>query len=166
MKYCTNCGAELFDEAIICVKCGRIVKAQPTYSVQPQYPTDPPIAKHPPMQQEKESVSTPSAASAHKDALSPLQIVSNFIHLLAMAFGTFFLLFSIGFSYVGKYGLILNTSYLPPAIVFYTIAIACGIFSLVATAQKRLGRERLFAGIERIAVALIALVCAIVFLVY
>lgn len=26
MKYCVHCGAEIFDEAIVCVKCGRKVE--------------------------------------------------------------------------------------------------------------------------------------------
>ena len=28
MKYCTNCGAELVDEAVICVKCGRMLEKE------------------------------------------------------------------------------------------------------------------------------------------
>lgn len=28
MKYCAKCGAEMFDEAVICVKCGCPVEAQ------------------------------------------------------------------------------------------------------------------------------------------
>ena len=26
MKYCTHCGAEIFDDAVVCVKCGRSVE--------------------------------------------------------------------------------------------------------------------------------------------
>lgn len=28
MKYCVHCGAEVFEEAIVCVKCGRSLEAQ------------------------------------------------------------------------------------------------------------------------------------------
>ncbi len=31
MKYCTHCGAEVNDEAVVCVKCGRAIEnAEPT----------------------------------------------------------------------------------------------------------------------------------------
>lgn len=30
MKYCTKCGAELFDEAVICPKCGCATESKPT----------------------------------------------------------------------------------------------------------------------------------------
>lgn len=30
MKYCVHCGAEMLDEAVICVKCGRSVAAKKT----------------------------------------------------------------------------------------------------------------------------------------
>lgn len=29
MKYCTKCGAEIFDEAVICPKCGCAIATQP-----------------------------------------------------------------------------------------------------------------------------------------
>lgn len=28
MKFCVHCGAEIFDEAVVCVKCGRSVETQ------------------------------------------------------------------------------------------------------------------------------------------
>jgi uncharacterized membrane protein YvbJ len=28
MKYCVHCGAEMFDEAVVCVKCGRMVEQE------------------------------------------------------------------------------------------------------------------------------------------
>ena len=30
MKYCAKCGAELFDEAVVCVKCGCLTEGQAT----------------------------------------------------------------------------------------------------------------------------------------
>jgi TM2 domain-containing membrane protein YozV len=30
MKYCAHCGAELMDEAVVCVKCGSTVNEMPT----------------------------------------------------------------------------------------------------------------------------------------
>ena len=36
MKYCSKCGAELFDEAVICVKCGCPVSPQYAYAREPQ----------------------------------------------------------------------------------------------------------------------------------
>ena len=40
MKYCVKCGAELVDDAVICVKCGRAVA--PEFFRQTQEQTDPP----------------------------------------------------------------------------------------------------------------------------
>lgn len=35
MKYCVHCGAEMFDEAVVCVKCGRAVASnKPTAAQQ------------------------------------------------------------------------------------------------------------------------------------
>ncbi len=33
MKYCVHCGAEIHDEAVVCVKCGRSVEAPKTTAV-------------------------------------------------------------------------------------------------------------------------------------
>lgn len=33
MKYCVHCGAEIFDEAVVCVKCGRKVDSAPPPAV-------------------------------------------------------------------------------------------------------------------------------------
>lgn len=44
MKYCTYCGAQMFDEAVLCVKCGRMVEtaqtAQQGFSSRPAQTTD------------------------------------------------------------------------------------------------------------------------------
>lgn len=34
MKYCVHCGAEIFDEAVICVKCGRKVETTKPVPIQ------------------------------------------------------------------------------------------------------------------------------------
>ena len=36
MKYCTHCGAEIFDDAVICVKCGRSVEFAKPNAASPQ----------------------------------------------------------------------------------------------------------------------------------
>ncbi len=44
MKYCTYCGAEMIDEAVLCVKCGRMVENAPNpqqrFYSQPSQPMD------------------------------------------------------------------------------------------------------------------------------
>ena len=35
MKYCSKCGAELFDEAVICIKCGSPVQNNIQFASQP-----------------------------------------------------------------------------------------------------------------------------------
>ena len=44
MKYCAKCGAELFDEAVVCVKCGCPTQ-EFTYNIQPQSSTFTTLAK-------------------------------------------------------------------------------------------------------------------------
>ena len=44
MKYCQHCGAELYDDAVVCVKCGRSV-ASPTPRVKPEDDTMSTVAK-------------------------------------------------------------------------------------------------------------------------
>ena len=39
MKYCSKCGAELFDDAVICVKCGCAVES----GIQPKAPISAPV---------------------------------------------------------------------------------------------------------------------------
>ena len=55
MKYCSKCGKELFDEAVICTGCGCAVANAPVQNVyaQPQVPQQPQIA-----QQETSSLAT------------------------------------------------------------------------------------------------------------
>lgn len=73
MKFCTHCGAELFDESIICVKCGRLVE-------------------NPPLPQSK----PPRIPRANGEP-SILLIVSNFVHSLGIAL-SFFCFFSFSFT--------------------------------------------------------------------
>ncbi len=44
MKYCTFCGSEMIDEAVLCVKCGRMIEtaqaAQQGFSSRPAQTTD------------------------------------------------------------------------------------------------------------------------------
>lgn len=37
MKYCSHCGAELFNEAVVCPKCGCMADSQSTANVQPKF---------------------------------------------------------------------------------------------------------------------------------
>lgn len=40
MKYCSKCGTQLEDDAVVCVGCGRLVDAQPSdATVQPHQPS-------------------------------------------------------------------------------------------------------------------------------
>ena len=76
MKFCTKCGAELVDEAVICTKCGRMVENQLT----------PPTA---PIKETTLDEPTPQKNP------SALLIVSNFVHSLGIALSLFFLFLSV-----------------------------------------------------------------------
>ena len=168
MKFCTKCGAELFDEAVICVKCGRMVE-RPAPETTPSTPKDP-----------------PSAAIERKPSL--ILVISNFAHFIATSLLVLFLILSVGMSgvyssaytkpkyrYVTSAGTILDSitvdvySYLHPAyellilaFIFGVISFLFGIVSFVMTLAERHKGERLLSGIGRLILSIAYLVGAIV----
>ena len=36
MKFCTQCGNQMFDDAVICTKCGKLDESFPYNNIQPQ----------------------------------------------------------------------------------------------------------------------------------
>lgn len=74
MKYCTNCGKELFDEAVMCPGCGTMQEAQtavvPTPNVQAQTPPVAPKPKKP-----KKKLSAKQKSTFKKVIISIVAIV-------------------------------------------------------------------------------------------
>jgi len=157
MKFCTKCGAELVDEAVICTKCGRMV----------ENPLKPPTA---PIKE-----ATLGAPASQKNP-SALLLVSNFVHSLGVALSLFFLFLSVGSPYITAYfttnkkdyitgvyaNYYPNYSLLIPAIILSGVALLFSIVSFVMTLVERHKAERVFSGISRFVIGLISLACAIV----
>lgn len=160
MKFCTKCGADLFDDAIICTKCGRMVEVT--------RPQSTPLNKTTPL-----STATPPSPSA-------LLISSNFIHSLGAALSLFFVILSIGLPYISAYfntdkkgyitGVYANFypdyELLVPAIILAGVTFLFGILSFVITLMEKHRGERLFSSVNRLVIGMISLVCAIVLMAY
>lgn len=162
MKFCTKCGAELYDEAIICVKCGRMVE-------------NPPLPKSKPIK-----VKPPRIPRANGEP-SILLIVSNFVHSLGVALSLFFLFLGFGYPYVnsrletkkvvkeeyitGVYTYFnLDSDVIITAFIFSCVALAFGIISFVMTLWEKHKFERLFTSISRLTIGIISFACTFILL--
>ena len=158
MKFCTKCGAELVDEAVICTKCGRMVENKPFQSAT------------------SIKVGAPDAFGLEKKP-STLLIVSNFVHSLGVALSLVFMLLSVGaFSYVSAYFTTNKKDYITgvyanfyadyalliPAIIISGVALLFGILSFVMTLVEKHKGERLFSNISRVVISAISLACSII----
>ena len=167
MKFCTKCGAELFDEAVICVKCGRMVEQR----LAPQ--AAPPVYAEP--------VRVQKAAGEASLFLT----VSSFVHTLAVALSLFFSMLSLGLAYVSSYAsttpnyyssgsalrsvsVTVSTYFYPdsdllvPAIIFAGVSFIFGTIAFIMTLVERHRGERLFSGISRLVIGALALTGSIV----
>ncbi len=148
MKYCEKCGAELFDEAVICTKCGRMLEAARMEKKEVL-----PLEKKP----------------------STLLIVFNFVFSLLAVMALLWMLEAIFFSYVGvdvsistytgkltsHAWLYLESGFVVLAFVFSLPAFAFGIVSFVMTLVEKHRGERLLAGVFKLVVGVLLLIGAI-----
>ena len=147
MKFCTKCGYELTDEAVICMGCGCIVGGAAT-----------------PPRQETAASEKPS------DRPSVLPAVFNFIFTIVttLTLGLLILSISALTVYVSDYGDV----YLYPNAVLAVMAWLCsfsslafGVVSFVMSLVKRLGAEKILGGIARFVIGIVlSFICFIVIL--
>ena len=137
MKYCEKCGAELFDDAVICTKCGRMTKAtRAEKKVEPRLLVD----------------KRPSTALA----------VFDFMFSLLVVMALFWMIESIAYGYVSSYGYFC----LEPELAFFGFISALpvlpiGFVSFVMTLVGKHRGERLLSGIFKLAVGALLLIGAI-----
>ena len=145
MKYCTKCGAELFDEAVICVKCGSLVASAQTILQQPK------VRKNP-------------LGETIEAQLSTLQKIANLVLPLAAYVALFFEFLSIVFgrvsarmsyssrsqSYNVSTDFFLNSDLNVVAFLFAILAFAAAITSFYVTIALRHRGEQLFSGMKRL----------------
>lgn len=142
MKFCSKCGAELFDDAAICTKCGRMLEgaAQPSEGID-------------------------IAAVDKKQSMKVT--VFNFVFAIMAVMTLFFLALSFVWArvysdlVVGTYDIWVNSSFgleddtLIVAMIFSFASFAFGLVSFILTLVERLREEKLFRGIFNLVVGIV-----------
>ena len=148
MKYCEKCGAELFDEAVICTKCGRMLEAARMGKKEVL-----PLEKRP----------------------STLLTVFNFVFSVLVGITLLWMMEAVFYSYVSvNVGISSYTGKITSsawcyhewgfvilAFVFSLATFAFGIVSFVMTLVEKHRGERLLAGIFKLVVGVLLLIGAI-----
>ena len=161
MKYCVKCGAELFDEAVICVKCGCAVGGT---TVAPE-----PAALQP------RAVASPEVKQAvvqgkKKNAASTASAVFGFFFTIFAALSAMFAVLACGYGYVQQ-GLYRPYFYTDGAFSFFSLlsaALALAVSALdlafVVIDREKAGSEKcacLFAALGKTVCTLALLGCSI-----
>ncbi len=146
MKYCTKCGKQLLDDAIICVGCGCIVNPTPAQSssaVKPKQAT-----------QLTKVVKKPNQPSARLLAF-------ELVFTLAVFFTFFFLFLSMLYIDID---LVPDTGCLIVALVTSSLAFLVGFCSFVSTFVEELKGRWAIAGIQKFIIGIASLILSILFL--
>ena len=125
MKFCSKCGAELFDDAAICTKCGRMVEGVTRLSRR-------------------------SASAEVNEKQSMRVTVFNFVFAIMVIMTLFFLSLSFERLVSKWYYYAYDDSVNVPAImalIFSIASFAFGLVSFILTLVERLREEKLFRGI-------------------
>ena len=153
MKFCTKCGHEINDEAIICTSCGCAVTSTPTAT---------PTATATPV---SSTIAQPASTS------STLLTAFNFVFTLVTAFCVFFLALAVvdaGVStYISYYSSSVYSSFhldydlATVAAVFAFPAFSFGIVSFVLALVKKVKLNELFASISRMVIGLLLVILSL-----
>lgn len=141
MKYCTKCGKELFDEAVMCTGCGSMVAPLPQEETKP--------------------------APVKTDKKSNIVSVFNFISVILIAFGVFHLFLALicarvdtDLHFSSDYSYYYLNSYFDPDYDLMASSFALGIIaagfslsSLIITSVKRLKLNYILTAIAELVIA-------------
>ncbi len=161
MRFCTKCGTQLLDEAVICTKCGCMVAGAPV--------TKPKVSRTP--------VSKQTNAT---DAGLPSKVLTvfNFVFWLVAIVTLFFIILSIGYGrvetniYTYNYGLD-NYAYsyfcaseeaCLAALISAILTFGLSVPAFIGTLTEKLKGDCFFAGIIKLFISCILLLTAIVLL--
>ncbi len=164
MKFCTKCGAELVDDAVICTKCGCIAEFRPIIAPNAPKAID---AQSPQLRQ-------PACITAEKEQL--LLPTFNFVSSVTSAIALFFTVLSTILGRVSSY---LSTSIysktpnvysyfwldfelIIACIITSSIAFVCGLVFFILTLVKKQRGEKLFSGITKLVVGCLLLLASII----
>ena len=152
MKFCSKCGNELMDEAVICPKCGCMVNGELT-------PKKKPVATN--------------AQSTSNEEIKPLSIV-NFVHSVMVVIALFWLFLSLGIPYIytgcysGYYSDYCNTYFYPASggltltLVSAIAALGVGIASTVLSCTRLNTLKGKLNGILRVIVSVLMIIATII----
>ncbi len=143
MKFCTKCGHELVDDAVICLACGCMVSG----AAAPK---------------REETVAEASSKNPDK-----LPAIFNFVFTLSTVLSVFFLLLSLAFPYAEKW---LDAVYVYPQVdlaifawLFSCPSVGFGIAGFSVTLSRHLGTEKTLGAIARFVMGvMLSLLCFIV----
>ena len=120
MKFCTKCGHELYDEAVVCVNCGCMVNAvSNTATVQ--------------------QTAVPSAPLLNQKDTLPL--IMNFVSTITAIFSLFFFLYGF-FNYFYR-----SSDFFVAGFIFSLVAFIFGLVGLILSLVKKAGIKSLFSSI-------------------
>ena len=187
MKLCTKCGAQLADEATFCAKCGTSLNAAP--APQNSAPQNPNPANAAPMGYAPNGYAAPMGYAPYgyapvrqKAYVDPVKArakklaIFNFVYAVSIALACFFTAFSFFYADVRSYA---NISYsyidvhsylrfeeISPVFagIFSATALGFGIVSFIFGLKEKENPEKMFGGIARFAIGLIATVFSIIML--
>ena len=148
MKYCTKCGHELFDEAVMCVGCGCMVADIPEAEVAPK-PVD-------------------------NDKKSSLSCVFNFISVILIAMSAFHIIIALlsgrvntnlnfhsDYSYYISSYFWVDEDLLIASTLFAAPAVGFALASLITSAVKRLKSRYILTAIAELSIAMLLIIaCA------
>ena len=159
MKFCSKCGHELVDEAVVCVSCGRLVEQ---------------IIKQEPAEKIKEPVVYNGDCESNT-GINKCANIFSFIYSLAIAFTCGFAILSAQLGdisiytayYSGNYGYYyLNEDLAITSFLFGCIAFICGVAGFVFTLIGKQRGSKLLSSISRLIIGIFALISIIVALSY
>ena len=188
MKLCTKCGAQLADEATFCAKCGTSLNAAP--APQNSAPQNPNPANAAPMGYAPNGYAAPMGYAPYGYApvkqrpyVDPVKArakklaIFNFVYAISIALACFFTAFSFLFADIRSYSYV-NYNYsldvesylrfeeISPVFagIFSATALGFGIVSFIFGLKEKDNPEKMFGGIARFAIGLIATVFSIIML--
>ena len=167
MKYCTSCGSEMFDDAVVCTKCGRAAVGI-DYNMRNGFNDN--MQKNVPTNLPAPECKIVSAFNFVSSLLCSFSLFSLLLSLFTCYISTSISSYSSSYYYSSSYN---AYSYFYPdegfaslALVFATAAFGFGIATFIITLAKKQRGEKLFAGITKLIFGLLLFIVSVVALTY
>ena len=144
MKYCSKCGAQMNDEAVLCVACGCMIESALSKS-----------ATRP------ARVSSPKAKSGEgNSSFRAFSFVHSVLSMLALYFVAISMILAEAYTYRGVVTILPNSACIIASLGFGVLSLALAIVCLIVGAKRTQVRESL-SGILRIIASVLLTLTAI-----